>query len=214
MSVSLLVHFDESNFFDENFRNSRLAEHRNIMQWYKEIACKASKWLRWYPFTSLGSTILWPPYRTILLDSDRIAFSCRSELKASKTPESTALTPINITIELDWIIEVDTALGSWIGIIWFGLSWYDHRLSWNKTDYNVSKITVPGSQIWIPDFRDVELAGDGDAKSDIRKEMFVVHNDGLVIGQVRRKHTNNCIIMPKYYPYETGYSTFFLTFLS
>ena len=130
--------------------------------------------------------------------------SCRSEFKASKTPESTALTPINITIELDWIIEVDTALGSWIGIIWFGLSWYDHRLSWDKTDYNVSKITVPGSQIWIPDFRDVELAGDGDAKSDIRKEMFVVHNDGLVIGQVRRKHTNNCIIMPKYYPNETG----------
>ena len=78
-------------------------------------------------------------------------FSCRSEFKASKTPESTALTPINITIELDWVIEVDTASGSWIGIIWFGLSWYDHRLSWNKTDYNVSKITVPGSQIWIPD---------------------------------------------------------------
>ena len=43
MRVALLVHFDESNFFDENFCNSRLADHRNIMQRYKEIACKASK---------------------------------------------------------------------------------------------------------------------------------------------------------------------------
>ena len=195
------------------------------MQRCKEIACKVSKWLRWYPFTSQGSSILWLLVSSALfwgwstiycLNDDGIAFFLyrRSELKASKTSESAALTPINITIELDWIIEVDTASGSWIGIIWFGLSWYDHRLSWNKTDYNVSKITVPGSQIWIPDFRDVELAGDGDAKSDIRKEMFVVHNDGFVIGQVRRKHTNNCIIMPKYYPYETGYSTFFLALLS
>ena len=66
MKVALLVHFDESNFFDENFRNSRLADLRNIMQWYKEIACKASKWLRWYPFTSQGSSILWLPVSSAL----------------------------------------------------------------------------------------------------------------------------------------------------
>ena len=120
------------------------------------------------------------------------------------------MTAINITIDLDWIIEVDTATGSWIGIIWFGLSWYDHRLSWNKTDYNVSKITVPGSQIWVPDFRDIELAGDSETQIDIRKEMFVVHNDGLIIGQVRRKHKSYCIIQPKYYPYDTGHSKFSL----
>ena len=132
----------------------------------------------------------------------------RSFFKATRTPNSTALTPINITIDLDWITEVDTASGSWIGIIWFGLSWYDYRLSWNKTDYNVSKISIPGSEIWVPDFRDFELAGDGDTKSDIRKEKFVAHNDGLIMVKVRRKHKNFCIIQPKYYPYEMGLSAF------
>ena len=141
----------------------------------------------------------------ILFSDDRSQL--KSLFKASRTVNSTSLTAINITIDLDWVIEVDTASGSWIGIIWFGLSWYDYRLSWNKTEFNVSKITVPGSQIWIPDFRDVGMA-DGDTKDDIRKEIFVVHNDGLVIGQVRRKHKSYCIIQPKYYPYETGQSFF------
>ena len=100
----------------------------------------------------------------ILFSDDRSQL--KSLFKASRTVNSTSLTAINITIDLDWVIEVDTASGSWIGIIWFGLSWYDYRLSWNKTEFNVSKITVPGSKIWIPDFRDVGMA-DGDTKDDM-----------------------------------------------
>ena len=123
--------------------------------------------------------------------------------KASKTPSSNDLTPINITVDLDWTLEVETASGSWIGLFWFGISWYDYRLSWNKTDFNVSKITVPGSQIWVPDFRDVGMA-EGDTKDDIRKQVFIAHHDGLVVGQVKRKHKNYCIVQPLYYPYEMG----------
>ena len=115
------------------------------------------------------------------------------------------MTPINITIDLDWAVEVDTASGSWIGLIWFGISWYDYRLAWNKTDFNVSKITVPGSQIWVPDFREIGMA-EGDTKDDIRKQVFIARSDGLVTGQVIRKHKNYCMIQPKYYPYEIGLS--------
>ena len=87
--------------------------------------------------------------------------------------------------------------------MWFGISWFDHRLAWNKTDFNISEITLPGSQIWIPDFRDVGL-GDGDIVDNIREEMFVVRYDGFVSGQVRRTHKSYCSVTPQYYPYGTG----------
>ena len=87
--------------------------------------------------------------------------------------------------------------------MYFGISWYDHRLAWNKTDFNVSEITLSGKDIWIPDFRDAGL-GDGEIIEDIRDEIFVVHNDGHVVGQVRRKHKSFCSVHPQYYPYGRG----------
>ena len=120
-----------------------------------------------------------------------------------KTSNSKSLTPIDITADLQWIINVDTASSSWMGVMYFGISWYDHRLVWNKTHFNVSEITLPGNDIWIPDFRDVGL-GDGEIIDDIRDEMFVVHNDGHVVGHVRRKHKSFCSVHPQYYPYGRG----------
>ena len=88
--------------------------------------------------------------------------------------------------------------------MWFGISWFDHRLTWDKNEYNISKITVRGSKIWIPDFRDVGM-GDGEIIQDIRDELFVVHYDGSVIGNVRRTHKSYCSVQPQYYPYDTGF---------
>ena len=87
--------------------------------------------------------------------------------------------------------------------MWFGISWFDHRLAWNRTDFNISEITLPGSQIWVPDFRDVGL-GDGDIIDNIKEEMFVVRYDGAVQGQVRRSHTSYCSVTPSYYPFGTA----------
>ena len=84
--------------------------------------------------------------------------------------------------------------------MWFGISWYDHRLTWNTTVFNISEITLPGNQIWLPDFRDVGL-GDGDIIDNIKEEMFVVRYDGAVQGQVRRSHTSYCSVTPSYYPF-------------
>ena len=126
----------------------------------------------------------------------------RAFFKALKSADSTLLTPIDITVDLQWIVSAETASSSWIGIMWFGISWFDHRLAWNKTDFNITEITLPGSQIWIPDFRDVGL-GDGDIVDNIREEMFVVRYDGSVSGQVRRTHKSYCSVTPQYYPYGT-----------
>ena len=126
-------------------------------------------------------------------------------LKALKSPDSTSLTPIDITVDLQWIVSAETASSSWIGLMYFGISWHDHRLAWNKTDFNISEITLPGSEIWIPDFRDVGL-GDGDIIDNIREEMFVVRYDGAVSGQVRRTHKSYCSVTPQYYPYAMALS--------
>ena len=46
--------------------------------------------------------------------------------------------------------------------------------------------------------------GDGDLIQTIRDELFVVHYDGTVIGNVRRTHKSYCAVQPQYYPYDTG----------
>ena len=113
------------------------------------------------------------------------------------------MTPIDITADLEWLVNVETASSSWIGLMWFGITWFDHRLMWDRNEFNISKITLRGSKIWIPDFRDVGM-GDREITQDIRDEMFVVHHDGRVVGQVRRTHKSYCSVQPQYYPYDTG----------
>lgn len=113
------------------------------------------------------------------------------------------MTPIDITADLEWLVNVETASSSWIGLMWFGITWFDHRLMWDRSEFNISKITLRGSKIWIPDFRDVGM-GDREITQDIRDEMFVVHHDGRVVGQVRRTHKSYCSVQPQYYPYDTG----------
>ena len=134
-------------------------------------------------------------------------------LKALKSSDSKSLTPIDITVDLQWIVDVETASSSWLGLMWFGISWFDHRLAWNQTDFNISEITLPGKEIWIPDFRDVGM-GDGEMIEDIRDDIFVIHNSGLVIGQVRRKHKSYCSVHPQYYPYGTVGHAFLGVFYS
>ena len=69
---------------------------------------------------------------------------------------------------------------------------------WDRNEFNTSKITLRGTKIWIPDFRDVGM-GDREIIQDIRDEMFVVHHDGRVVGQVRRTHKSYCSVQPQYY---------------
>ena len=97
-------------------------------------------------------------------------------MKAKQLPNSKSLTPINITADLEWLVNVETASSSWIGLMWFGISWFDHRLTWDKNEFNISKITLRGDKIWIPDFRDVGM-GDGELIQHISEEMFVVHHE-------------------------------------
>ena len=64
--------------------------------------------------------------------------------RPSKDENDGAFTAYDISIDIEWVIDVKGESSQWTVIVWLNLAWFDNRLIWNASEYNISKITVPG----------------------------------------------------------------------
>ena len=104
-------------------------------------------------------------------------------------------TPYDISVDIEWIADVKGESSQWTVLIWISLTWFDNRLTWNISEYNISKISLPGNtevkigyrkkligrKVWTPDLRHQEIVGA--EQIDLSKEILVVHSNGKVEGQ-------------------------------
>lgn len=59
---------------------------------------------------------------------------------------------VYIAIDTKKLVSIDEKKQIMTGSFYIGQAWYDPRLGWNPLDYdNISLITVPADNIWIPD---------------------------------------------------------------
>ena len=54
-------------------------------------------------------------------------------------------TPYEIAVDIDWIVDVKGESSQWTVLMWLSLTWFDNRLAWNESEYNISKISLPGN---------------------------------------------------------------------
>ena len=104
-------------------------------------------------------------------------------------------TPYDISVDIEWIADVKGESSQWTVLIWISLTWFDNRLTWNISEYNISKISLPGNtevkigyrkkligrKVWTPDLRHQEIV---EAEQiDLSKEILVVHSTGKIEGE-------------------------------
>lgn len=54
-------------------------------------------------------------------------------------------TPYDISVDIEWIADVKGESSQWTVLMWLSLTWFDNRLAWNASEYNISKISLPGN---------------------------------------------------------------------
>ena len=54
-------------------------------------------------------------------------------------------TPFNISVDIEWIVDVKGESSQWTVLMWLSLTWFDNRLAWNASEYNISKLSLPGN---------------------------------------------------------------------
>ena len=58
-------------------------------------------------------------------------------------------TPYDISVDIEWIVDVKGESSQWTILMWLGLTWFDNRLAWNASQYNISKISLPGNVLMV-----------------------------------------------------------------
>ena len=67
------------------------------------------------------------------------------DFRPSKDSVDDGFTPYDISVDIEWIVDVKGESSQWTILMWLGLTWFDNRLAWNASQYNISKISLPGN---------------------------------------------------------------------
>nr|XP_011421160.3 neuronal acetylcholine receptor subunit alpha-9 [Crassostrea gigas] len=123
--------------------------------------------------------------------------------------------PVDVTIELapKEIVNVQENQESAKFQLWVRLSWFDCNLVWNKSTHgNISSITVPNDDIWIPDLTLVEDIDYVANMPQMKQFRALVTSDGNVHFNFLTVVNIICPMNLTYYPYDIQMCNF--TFLS
>lgn len=76
-------------------------------------------------------------------------YTNRQNLRPVTTPSEAVNVTLNI--KMVQIIELKEKMQMFSTSTWIRQVWYDPLLVWNTTEYNVSEINIPPTDIWVPD---------------------------------------------------------------
>jgi len=85
------------------------------------------------------------------------------------------------------------------GLFWLHLEWVDQSLVWNTDDWQVKKIMIPTSDIWLPD---IELYNAVKKDPLLSQDLAVVYPTGQVVWVSSYRLTASCKIWTTYFPFD------------
>ncbi|XP_029002832.1 acetylcholine receptor subunit delta isoform X2 [Betta splendens] len=94
--------------------------------------------------------------------------------------------------------EVDETL---LTNVWIEHTWYDYRLSWNKTEFDgIQVLRLPSSMLWLPE---IVLENNNDAQFQVAYYCNVlVYDDGLCYWLPPAIFRSSCSINVNYFPFD------------